>query len=299
MRIKNNLLFFVFFLLAFPIWIHSQSIKEFLDKIPPEEKEELTQLFYSMMHDDHLAYTLFGDKPVSLSSEFTITPLQNILCRMTCGSIFWKRWEIWEKYKNNLPLTHYLLIQENHPYRSVGSVFLINKSAFVKTVNEHIALFKKILGPNVNGEELLEQVEKQQKFSPVIQNNVLLLGILLGYGVHNAKLFAKKDRVFLFVVDEMMPFQEKLPQLPLKAPLPSKGFSSIEEEYAFLKSHLKPFGDYDYSLLTMQSVHFMADPEHAETKDLKQKYQELRSKISAIYAQGNFLEITLNQLISH
>ena len=48
----------------------------------------------------------------------------------------------------------------------------------------------------------------------------------------------------------------------------------------------------------VQSIHLMADPKHPETLFLKQKYEKLRGKISSIYAQGDFLEITLNQ-ISH
>jgi hypothetical protein len=61
---------------------------------------------------------------------------------------------------------------------------------------------------------------------------------------------------------------------------------------------LCPFGDYKYSPLMIQSVHFVADHTHPETIALQQKYREQRGKISAIYAKGNFLEITLTQLTS-
>lgn len=292
-------LFCIFFLLIFPIFTHSQNVKEILSTLPQEEKEELNRLFYSMMRDDHLAYTLFGDKPVSLSGNFIITPLQNIQCGMVCGSVFWKRWQIWEKYAHHFPLNKYVFIQERHPYRHVGSVYLINKKLFIQQVNRHLDIFENVLGVGITGEILLKQIEQQGKFSACIQDNKFLLGILLGYGKHNAELFARRERLFLFVLDQDIPNQQRLPQLPFKEPLPSKGFSSIKEEYQFLKTHLQFFGDYDYSPLILQPVHFVADPDHEETKKLKQKYQALRHRISAIYAQGDFLEMTLNQLISH
>ncbi len=42
----------------------------------------------------------------------------------------------------------------------------------------------------------------------------------------------------------------------------------------------------------------MVDPKHSETKALEKKYKKLRGKISAIYARGDFLEITLSKLTS-
>lgn len=289
---------FIFLFFNFPKPIHSQNVKQILDTIPKEEREDLGRLFYSMMHDDHLVYTLFGDKPVSSSGYFKITPIQNICCGMKCQSIFWKHWQIWEKYAHNFPSNRYLLIKEEHPYRQVGNIILINKKAFIHQVNQHLDTFRKILGSNITGENLLAQIEQQQKFSPLIQNNSVLRGILLGYGEHNARLFERRFQIYLFVKNDSMPYQERLPTIPLKQPLPSEGFSSIEEENQSLRVRLRPFSDYDYSPIMIQSIHFMADSEHPETKALTQKYQELRSKISTIYAQGDFLEITLNQFIS-
>jgi hypothetical protein len=60
---------------------------------------------------------------------------------------------------------------------------------------------------------------------------------------------------------------------------------------------LQPCGDYEYSPWTIPSTHFVADHRTKETLALKQKYQALREKLSAIYAQDDVLEITLSALI--
>lgn len=138
----------------------------------------------------------------------------------------------------------------------------------------------------------MQQIEETGKFSSIIQDNQMLWGILLGYGVHNSKLYYERTKL-----DEFIYFEE-LPKIPKMKPLPSSPFSSIEEECEYFYSLLKPFGEYNYSPLIIRPVHFMADHNHPETEKLKNKYNKLRSKISAIYAQGDFLEITLSQLTS-
>lgn len=59
---------------------------------------------------------------------------------------------------------------------------------------------------------------------------------------------------------------------------------------------LKGCGDYNYYPLTIGSIYFVGDITHPETKALQNKYRELRGKISEIYNNGDFLEITLSKL---
>jgi hypothetical protein len=292
------IIFSLFFTVLFN-FVYSKDVKAVLNEMPLEHKERLVKLFYSLMNDNHFAYTLLGDKPVSFASEYIITPLDEIKTMRRTGGVFWNEWKIWEMYKEQFPSKHYLLLTENIFYRPIRAIVLINKKAFVQKVDQHIDIFRKILGPHVTGEGLLLQIEKQQKFFSPIQNNQLLIGILLGYGVHNAKLFERRNEIILFALDRDNPYQKRLPKRPFKPPEPAAAFSSLEEENEFLKLHLRPFSNYHYSPIILKSVNFMADPNHPETKALKEKYQELRSRIAAIYATGNFLEINLSQLTSH
>jgi hypothetical protein len=119
-------------------------------------------------------------------------------------------------------------------------------------------------------------------------------GVLLGYGLHNAQLY--NDRLKL---EKFINFED-LPKIPEKKPTPKENFASIEAKYEFLDSKLKPFGEYNYSPLIVRSVHFVADYSLSETKALKKKYKKLRSKISTIYAKGDFciLPVSVRDFIS-
>ncbi len=148
---------------------------------------------------------------------------------------------------------------------------------FIKCVNEHLGLFQRVLNKKIDPRIFLEEIENDHSLLKSIDHNEMLLGIVLGYGKNNASLFVKRSKnSFEFYQDdefyvgdaELQPIHKKL------------GF----------------FGDYSYSPLIVSSVHFVADLEHPETKALEKKYRELRGKISAIYAQGDFLEITLSKL---
>jgi hypothetical protein len=274
-------------------FVCAQDIKYILSTMPTEDKEALTRLFYWMMRNDNLSYTLFGNKPISLSGDFDVNSSENLKIEGRCSRRFWNYWQIWEKYEKNFQIQNYLLIKEKSiTVSNVTNVVFINKKAFINIFNKHAKIFNKILNKHLTSDSLLKEIEDNRKFAPIIKNNEILWGILLGYGVHNAKLYDKKYKLERFI------YFDELPKIPLKKPSPSKSFSSIEEELDFIELKTEPFGEYGYSPIIQNAVHFMVNPEHPETKALEKKYQKLRSKISAIYAQGDFLEITLSKLTS-
>lgn len=252
--------------------LHSGEVSEILKLIPQDDLSRLNSLFSVIIKEDHGAYTLFGDKPVSLSGDFEITPWENIIERIPVGGIFWKNWSIWEKYKHLFPLKRYLLIKDSSESEKfkISHVFLVNKTEFIKVINDNLSLFEHVLGHPVIPEQILSDLESGKiSFLDSISNNEMLLGILLGYGKINASLYNKREW---------------------------EGLNDAGLRHSTIK--LEPFGDYAYSPLVMQSIHFVADLKHPETKALQRKYQKLREKISAIYSQGDFLEITLSQLIA-
>jgi hypothetical protein len=220
---------------------------------------------------------LFGDKPVSLSGDFEVTPCENTLEGMRSGGIFWKKWEIWEKYKKLFPIKNYIIIKEqaNCKKFKISNIIFINKKAFIKIINDNVKLFESVLNTTIDPKIMLKNIEERKvSFRESINNNEMLWGILLGYGKHNASLYNKREHIGHNILD--------IVDVSLK-------FSTIK---------LDSFGDHKYSPLLLGSVHFAADLDHSETKALEKKYRELRGKISAIYAKGNFLEITLTQLTS-
>lgn len=283
--------FFVILMLCHFYLFGNHNIRENLNKIPTSEKEDLEKLFHDLFIRGNFSYTLFAEKPMSLA-DYPITSFDSDGIPSNSGLRFQKRWGVWKKYAHAFPITHYLLIEE--PFEMNGSkiIYFINKKYFISKVNEHLNSFQEALGKNITGALLLKKIEENHKILSFFHNHSMLLGILLGYGEHNARLFDKRNQISPFV------YRKEFPKIPIKIPPPSKGFSSLQEEFNSYFSVLRHFGDCGYSPLIIHSVHFVADQMHPETIVLKQKYREERGRISAIYAKGNFLEITLSQLTS-
>jgi hypothetical protein len=258
--------------------IDAAHIHKILNNIPQDDREILTSLFFTIFSEDQGCYALFGDKPIALSSHFTCTPSENIIEGMKCGGIFWKKWEVWEKYNHLFQIKKYLLLKEEScmSTHKVSNVIFINKEKFIKVITKHLSLFEQILERKIIPEEILENIElKKVSFTNSIDNNQILWGILLGYGKHNSILYNRRNRNLWISLT--------LSEPPLEN-------SSIQ---------LKYFGDHSYNPLVIEPVYFVADQEHKETKFLEKKYKKLRGKISEIYSQGDFLEITLSQLTSN
>lgn len=255
--------YFVFCIIVFlqgSLW--GEDIKKILEKIPDQDQLKLEALFHDLINQDHFGYSLFGDKAVALSGHAVITHWENfILSRCTEGS-FWDKWSIWEKYHTTLPMKNYLFLREPSPFHQAEMIVLINKKAFLKTLQAHLETFKTILGYEIQPEQFLLEIELGKKtFMNSIKGNVALMGILLGYGKHNATLYAHKRKIFK-------------------------------------DSCLKGYGEGCLpSLLRVNSLDFMADLKHEETQKLHKKYCKLRNKLSLIYANGSFLKPSLIKLI--
>ncbi len=130
-------------------------------------------------------------------------------------------------------------------------------------------------------------------FRDVFQNHHILLGIVLGYGRHNAQLFSRKVQIeeekessFFFPIN-------------IEA-LPAKGFSSLEEEYQDSNDRLISFEEEDLwewwdPVLPLPG--FIADSKAPETQKLKEQYRKQRKKMIEIYKERHFLETTLEVLV--
>jgi hypothetical protein len=281
---------------CFPFFFCRSDIKEVLQKIPTDEYQLLERLFSSLMHNDHFSYTLFGDKPVSLTSHFTLTPLNNTICKMRSEGVFWKKWLIWKKYENLFHMNRFLFFETYPlaicPQNNSKTIVFINKKLFLEKVTEHLEIFREFLGSKTTPEGLLNEIECSQNFFSNLQHNQWLIGILLGYGKHNSYLYFQRDKPLFFTRSK------QFPKIPYEVPKPTKPFSSLENESKSYFSKLTPFGDYSYSPVIAKPVHFVAEKRHPETKLLEEKYRKWREKISVIYAQGNLLEISLIALTS-
>ena len=292
-RVSFKNIFFLLLCLIFSS-LRGEELSQILKQIPKQDLEDIRDLFSHFIYKDHFAYTLFGEKAVSLAcctiaepSEFRVpkklkrNPIQ--LADNTLGV----KWEKWKRYQALFPIKKYLIIEETawfSPY--IRHIMLINKEQFVKVFNENRAIFRKELGSQVTGENLLTIVEKQGKLRPSFNHSELLLGILLGYGEHNATLYDQREHL-----------QRLYDQYKYVLVKEAPAIKELDKQADEITDVLQPCGEYGYSLLPIPSTYFVANPQSEETLALKQKYQTLREKVSAIYTQGDVLEITLSTLI--
>jgi hypothetical protein len=172
---------------------------------------------------------------------------------------------------------------------------MINKRAFLKTIEENIDDFKKVLGVDITPQKILDNCLKANDiFKDVLESHHGLYGILLGYGRHNAQLFNRLAEI------EGTRSRDKF-SLTKKTLSPSEGFSTIDEEYHYLKEKLLPFDEFlgdNFNPLFMLLPAFMADHTHPETQRLKTEYRQQYKNIIERYKKGDFLEVTLNQFVN-
>jgi hypothetical protein len=167
------------------------------------------------------------------------------------------------------PSQHYLILKEKSWAKNfdIFSIIIINKYAFIKTIDKNLELFRSILNKKINSQQILKNIENGKiGFIETIKNNQILWGILLGYGKCNAFLYAKNDRPYLWSLS--------LINTPL----------------------LKSCNEVIPGLSRIKSVCFVGDPAHPETIHLKNKYKKTRKKILSIYNTGHFFENTLKKL---
>jgi hypothetical protein len=79
--------------------------------------------------------------------------------------------------------------------------------------------------------------------------------------------------------------------------LPTSGYSSIYQEMDALSQKLEANNFY-FPISDLNRVTFVSDPNHIETKQLKNKYEIQRKKLKEIFSKDDWFEQTLLQLMS-
>lgn len=253
--------------------LRANLVSELLQTIPDEHREDLNHLFTLIFLEHDGAYTIFGDKPLSLGGAFMIPSWQTTLSRK--AGFISNLWKNWQKYQHLFQIKKYLMIGEEFKFKKSNllafHIFVINKKAFIDTIAEHLALFEYVLKKRIEPKKFLEDIASGQiSVWNSINHNEFLLGILLGYGKHNASIFKKKNHHFLS----------------------DNGLKSIQSKPALFEENNHP-------MMFVKPIQFVSDWNHSDTKILNGKYKIFREQISHIYAKGNCLEITLAQLMSN
>jgi len=262
------------------------AVRERLKLIPQEDLNKLDRFFRNLVLFNHFGYTLFGDKPISLKGYFLKVPVGNVLMGQNPVDETIDLLQVWKKYSSWFPSERFLLFDEPQNNQQMRKIVLINKNYFIEKVDQNISYFQSVLGKNITSQQLLKQLEKSDvRLTEILQNHEGLLGILLGYGKQNSIYYQRRNEILQ---------EQCLDKVPIDLG-PSLGF--LQEELDFLWKHLKICGNNDSPIVMIRSVQFAGDPYAPETGLLNEKYRQTQKKISAIYAKGNFLELTLAQFM--
>lgn len=255
--------------------------------MPAEDRLALDSFFRLLVFRSTFGYVLYGDKPMSMvsyvgsySSRFRDYGGVRYSHLSVANSILRDGWRVWKKYCHLFPAKNYYIHEFNRENSKFVSLLIINKTAFGNAIANHRSELIQRFGSQINAEKIFEQcLSSESLYGADLEDDHYLLGILFGYGRHNAQLFQKR---------------EELEKLSGQRPLGLGTFEEIEK----INLTLRPFAEESSSrLLLMALPSFTADPAHAETIALKKKYKMQRKRIGERYQSGNFLELTLLKLM--
>lgn len=250
--------------------------------LPVKDKKRLEYLFRELVDHDCFAYTLIGDKPMSLGAyldPFSSLNVSLIFQSLTPRNLqMYFAWKTWLKYQRFFAEIDYMLWAEPNPWIEGGKLIIfVNKKNMNALVHEYEEDFQNVLHiQNLDGEQLLLQIKNRPFFSDTLKCHEALIGMLLGYGRINAWLFWNKmqgEKVLISSVWEQEIQDRALEKLTFWNLL-------FENQKTELSS-------------TMFYPTFMGDPASQETEQIKALFRGNRDRIIEYYKNKDFLESTL------
>jgi hypothetical protein len=191
------------FILALIVMIracHSNEIR----KIPLEDKQKLERFFMFLMTQTSFGYTLCGDKPCSIHTYLKLTECPpvfavNVFLKYPNYSTLIQGWNSWSRYSDQFP-------SKNFVFRHVpkyNTLVLINKKATRKVIQQNLDIFQKFSKKAFTVQELLDEICCPKGKDYLINYNIALLGVLLGYGRNNALAFSQKGNIQILKIFEL------------------------------------------------------------------------------------------------
>ncbi|MBS0653581.1 MAG: hypothetical protein JSR39_08695 [Verrucomicrobia bacterium] len=249
--------------------------------IAEEDRAVLEAFFRDLLFSEGFAFTLFGDKPISVNEYDTDN--SELFSKSSAG------YRTWSKYAPVLPESNYLFLFYENQMKGFFEITLINKRAVRKVFALNKDKFFNVFGSKISSDELISLiVEKGSLWNTAVKEREDIIGILLGYGRINAELFQKRSELGL-----------RKGGIKKSRTKPSPGYRSTAEELKAISRMLRPFDPGKRNSLSFMSLPgFVADLSSNETILLKQKYTDQRKQITQKFAKGDILETVLEQLSS-
>jgi len=234
-----------------------------LSEIRVDDKEKIEKFFSYLLFDEGFSYVLFGSKPMSTTGfDKNIQPTCEEMLQHPMFELE-SLWQVWKKYSDSFPMKDFFLFTQSRD--GWFEVFLINKINALKTIEANLSLFRNKLERNLSPKEILENIiTSRNVFIDGLNKSQALYGLLLGYGKKNAVGFEKYTE-----------------RRNISLPFPKKSADILPIEMD--------------ELIVPCFASFSDD----ETLQIVKKYSRERDIIREIYSKGNFLEITLDRLMSN
>lgn len=207
-----------------------------LSPLSIEEQGTLKEFFDHHFFFSDFAYTLFGSKPMSIGR---LQPTQKAR----------DGWASWKKIKMAFNSKEFVIRE----YALHGNDFVLvaNLNSIGQVYRQNQKLFDQIFDGKMTADALIDCIKEDGPLFQKLMHNHLLVGLLLGYGIHNAELFSQNQN---------LPNEKKV------ALSPSSG-----------KTH-----PIFYIFSKVMPVSFACDPCTEETKELQSRYTKERKDIQKI-----------------
>ena len=279
-------------------------VKNKMACIPQEDQIALSWFFRKLLQEDGAGYVLYGSKPMCYATyrqpkiHFSVesAPLNKRDVLMHMGLSTWK------KYASFFPMKHFALIDYPDANGTV-TILLINKTTLLQEIEGELREFEHFYSKKINATDILDQiVNRDPIFFEMFHKNEQMMGVLLGYGTNNAKLYARKVELWngLGKVEHRgITYRVKPKNLTYKAIRPSFGFNSLEDELRFLDKKTKVFDKPPSNFNFTPRVGFVGDNQDPETQQLRKRYRLEQRQIPSLYSKGDFLLTTLAKLVEH
>ena len=176
----------LFFLLT--SFLYGGVVSDGLKQISLNDKLVMKEFVKQIMQWDAAGHVIFFDnKPVCLTSSRIRSPDKIFM------DIIWlKGWKAFKKNEHLFPHPEFIFncyIDESEKGWKSIKLFIINKTALAKCLNNHLHIFQAVLGKECSFDWLIGELESTKSFYEILKNDERLIGILLGYGEESATAF--------------------------------------------------------------------------------------------------------------
>lgn len=288
---------------SFQVWnepsllaYEGKEVSRILEMMPQRDKRRLEHFFRDYINSESMGYVLFGNKPMALSGiDKELSYFRNFSSFLHAISPrriqFENAFNTWKKYEKLFPMKRFVFLYEETD-AAIYSLF-INKKSFLQKIEQHADDFKQILKHDVTGEDLLKEGLHKPFLSEVLHDSDLLMGILFGFGRHNAELFHKRSQLdsqaermnFCQNYQFGDPWEHELEELDAKW-----------DKIGWLNAYIT--GNHLEDLELMMLPGFYADLNDLETFEIKEHFLQTKKKIINFYKDKDFLSATLQELTS-